>query len=302
MFEKAIALNKQQHGELRYTARPGDYGFAAQAQFIPVVGSEAAKVAETLPIVFPPEGGGAMPLAMVGVRPGQNAFVGPEGQWLGSYVPVQVQRYPFNLAELPAQANASEANRSYAICVVPGAPHFTEGGDQGVALLDDEGKPTALTRSMQTELAKVQADAERTQFMVRQLEEAGLLLAVPIPVVTAPGEAIAVKGARILHIDKFRTLNAEQKKALEPSGALALAQVHIHSLKNLAGGRLGEAAAALAPAVKAAQAAAGGGLRLKEGANALLAQAATGKAASAPLPQGAFSNFLKSTGSGEPKA
>lgn len=301
MFDKAVPLNKQQHGELRYTAQPGQpgqYGFAAKAQFVPIVGSEAAKVADTLPIVFPPEGGGAMPLAMVGVRPGQNAFVSADGQWQGGYVPVFLQRYPFALLELPASASSSEANRSYALAVVAGAPHFSEVGDQGVALFGEDGEPGLLLKGMHAELAKVQADAERTQFMVRQLEEAGLLLAVPLPVVTAPGEAVAVKGARILHIDKFRRLNAEQKKALEPSGALVLAQVHIHSLKNLAGGRLGEAAAALpAAALKAAAAGA-----LFQGAKALAQQAADGKAAEVPQMAGAFSNFLKSAGSTEPKA
>lgn len=293
MFEKAVVLNAKQHGDLRYAAQPGNYGFAADAQFVPVVGSEAVKLAESLPIVFPPEGGGSMPMAMVGVRPGQNAFVDEQGQWQGGQVPVYLQRYPFTLVELPASTNRSEANRSYALCVVADAPHFSQGDGLGVPLFDEEGQPGLMVKGLQTELAKVQAEAERTQFMVRQLEEAGLLLSVPLPVVTAPGEAVAVKGARILHIDKFRRLDAEQKKALEPSGALVLAQVHMHSLKNLAGGRLGAAAVGLAAqATELAKA--------PLSARELLGRARLVKQEA--LPEGAFSNFLKAAAGEEPKA
>ena len=76
---------------------------------------------------------------MLGLRGQQNLFVESDGQWReGSYVPAYVRRYPFIFLE-------NEARSEWTLCVDEAAPQLVEGREN--PLFDDDGKPTALTRS-----------------------------------------------------------------------------------------------------------------------------------------------------------
>lgn len=238
MFQNHIPLHKQEHQQLGLV-RQSSFGFAAREQLIPIVASEAQAAADEFVIVFPRSAGG-LPQLVTGLGDGVNAYVGADGRWLATLVPAQVASYPFLLAEHAAEQNKSEVKRGFTVRVVPDAPHLASG--QGEPLLDEAGEPTALLLKVQQSLAAVQAEAEHTQFLVQAIQDAGLLVEAVLPVQPPQGPAIGLQGLRVVDKAKFDALSPEVVLKLRESGALALVQAHVLSLKNLHDSTLARAA------------------------------------------------------------
>lgn len=258
MFGNLVALNKVQHKALMFT--PGTtYPHAAGERWVPVVSAEFDAAAQEHVIVFATQAG-ALPLLLVGLEDARNAYVDPQGHWRAAYVPARVRHYPFALIERPASANASEAQRSFLLGLDAQASHFA--GSAGTALINEDGTWSALLDKEQRSLVSMEADAERTRFMVQQLDDAGLLKAMTVPVYfTKDPQAgvLSVSGMRMVDPSAYQALSDAQRTALSASGALGMVEAHLRSLRNLAGGPLGAAAQALVARQQAAAAPADGG-------------------------------------------
>lgn len=257
MFKNAVPLNRAQHQQLRFVPQ-ASFAFAAREQAIPIVAHEAAAAAEEFVIVFAPEDGG-LPLLLTGLaqdeKASENAYVDAEGRWLAGYVPAQVRRYPFALAERAPEPGEPDTQRNFTLCVVPDAPHFTA-QEQGWALFADDGALSPGIEQARSQLADLQGNAERTQFLVQQLADAGLLSQRALPLVPEPGRVVGVHGFRVVDMARFQELPPQALEGLRDSDALALVQAHLLSLRNLGpGGVLAKAARpagelALAPGEK----------------------------------------------------
>ena len=74
---------------------------------MPIVGAEIARAALALPLAFLQEAEHFVLVAVLSLTPGRNMLVGPDGRWLGAYVPACVRSYPFRL--LPTQQTSQLA-------------------------------------------------------------------------------------------------------------------------------------------------------------------------------------------------
>src|SRR5687768_4946020 len=72
--------------------------FARHDNVLPFGISEFPKMVMSTAIGFMAVDGSVMPVALQGLVSGQNLFVGPDGRWLGSYIPAIYLCYPFRLA------------------------------------------------------------------------------------------------------------------------------------------------------------------------------------------------------------
>jgi hypothetical protein len=234
MFKQLQPLDRVRHRELRFSPRQ-PYHFAAGQMLLPIVGGEAAMVAREYPIVFSRTPGSA-PSALVGVREGVNAYVRPSGHWVARYVPSHVRRYPFMLAEQPAKPGEATDGRKFTLMIDAAAPHL--GTEQGDALFTEAGEPTPLIARVQETLLELQRDLERTLLLVRQLEDAGLLVERAIKASPQGGTPYVLEGLRVLDGAKLGECSADTLQALVRSGALALAYAHVVSMTNLQDGQL----------------------------------------------------------------
>ena len=89
LFRQPKALDSQAHRQLRYAPNQ-PYHFAAQQALVPVMAGEIAQVAREYAVVFS-DVAGSLPLALLGTRRGQNAYVRPSGHWVARYVPAHVR-------------------------------------------------------------------------------------------------------------------------------------------------------------------------------------------------------------------
>ncbi|MDV7395813.1 SapC family protein, partial [Arthrospira platensis SPKY1] len=81
--------------------RYSSHAFAATDAVAPLVVQELPKACMHLAIAFIPQGEHFTPVAVLGLQPGQNLFVTPDGRWLGGYTPAAYRGHPFALANTP---------------------------------------------------------------------------------------------------------------------------------------------------------------------------------------------------------
>src|SRR5690606_10325046 len=95
---------------------------------------EMADIAREYPVIFP-DNGSELPAALLGLEPGQNAYVGADGRWRGSYIPATIRRYPFIFGDTGEKEGDKQR---YVVMFDPDAPHFKD--PNGHAVFGDNGQ------------------------------------------------------------------------------------------------------------------------------------------------------------------
>lgn len=234
MFKQLKPLNREEHRSLRFSAKQ-PYHFAADMMVSPIVAGEAAMIAREYPIVFA-RAADDVPLALLGVKEGVNAYVRPSGHWMARYIPAHVRRFPFMLAN-STSPDKLNGKRAFTIMIDTAAPHFSS--EQGEALFTPTGEPTAVLLKVQEVLTNLQHDTERTRKLVHALDAAGLLIERVLQAKPKNGgKPLALKGMRVIDTTKLATCAPDTLQALNRSGALMLIYAHLISLANLQDGPL----------------------------------------------------------------
>jgi hypothetical protein len=181
-----------------------------------------------------------MPAALFGSRDGENAFVGPDGAWLGRYAPAFLRRYPFVFSR--------SREGGFTLCIDEEFEGLNQVG-RGERLFDSEGERTAYLRSMLEFVSQYQAQFEATRRFCARLRELDLLEPAQARFSLPGGRAASLAGFMTINREKLKALPDEALLRMARSDELELCHAHIHSLANvtsmaerLAGSR--EAAAA----------------------------------------------------------
>lgn len=252
MFKKPTPLKPAEHADLRM--RPiQDYGFARDVLVAPFIIDEVADVAREYPIVFPV--GSSLPVALMGVQQGGNAYVASNGQWLASYIPAHIRHYPLALMPLPVSqgeaggqgsAQAAEAQRRLAILVDMGSELI--GRTEGELLFDQDGKLTGLAQQSVQLMERLHARTPVTQGLVRAIENAGVLIEQSIRIQRAGAAPQEVKGLRMINETALNKLDPEAFLKLRAAGALPLVYAALLSWANFRQGPIGRSHSLPAPA------------------------------------------------------
>ena len=117
-YKKPEPLNFCSHGKLGVKQIAEPFAFLRQAHAVPLTITEFGVGATSFPIIF--VGDELTPVAVMGVRQGENLFVKEDGHTDNEhYVPAFVRRYPFVFASDPSQDQLL-------LCVDVEAPMVTE--------------------------------------------------------------------------------------------------------------------------------------------------------------------------------
>ena len=144
-------------------------------------------------------------MAMLGLRPGENAFYSSEG-WKASVVPQQIENYPFSLTRHPqdqAKHMVAVDLDSARVSDSEGEPLFTDSGEQTGVLQD---KVTRLSRMM--EEAKVTAD------FVKTLADMALLAPQSLSLTWPDGESRNLTGLYAIDEQKLNSLDTASFESL----------------------------------------------------------------------------------------
>ncbi len=221
-YRRPRVLDRARHGRLGLGPAPLQ-AFAGQANAVPLLAAELPAACRHLPIVFS-TGPQAQPLAVLGLRSGENRFIGPDGQWqAGSYQPAYVRRYPFILLE-------DETRQTLSLCIDEAAPHLVDDGS-GQPLFDATGQPSALTRDALALCRDYQAHHRLTRDFMHALAGAGVLMDQRAEISAGPGAAaLALQGFQVVDEDRLQRLPDAVFLHWRDQGWLRLVYSHLQSL------------------------------------------------------------------------
>lgn len=214
---------------------PSRYFYAAQDVVVPVAAAELSHLLTSMPLAFVHADDNA-PFELVAVQslqPGVNAYVAPDGRWLGQYIPAFYRSYPFRLL-------AIETSKQTALCADSSQNcFFTEANsEQATPLFDDQGQISEALAKMKRFIETFEKNRRETQQRVAALDEAGLIEPWNVHLshgddVRQATDAQPVKGLYRINEAKLKALPAEQLQALIHSGAIALAYAQLLSEQRL---------------------------------------------------------------------
>ncbi|MDQ5910786.1 MAG: hypothetical protein QG599_2883 [Pseudomonadota bacterium] len=229
-------LTPERHGSWRWQ-RYAAYTFAAQDLIAPLVVTELPRAILSLPVGFIAQGEAFAPVALLGLTPGQNLQVTPEGHWqVDAYIPAVYRSYPFQL--LPTGEGGwvlGVDEDSGLLTETEGEPFFTADGQAAPVVQDILNFLTQLLTQRQT-----------TQPMCAALQQQGLIQPWPITVQTPDGTQ-TVEGLYRVDEAALNQLPDAAFLDLRRAGALPIAYCQLLSMQHLP--RLGQLAQArIAPA------------------------------------------------------
>jgi hypothetical protein len=203
--------------------RPG-YTFAAANAVAPLVGSEFANAALAMPIGFIEQSGRYMPVAVMALAQGSNLLIGPNGQWIGKYVPAILRCYPFYLSR-------SEGKDEAILCVDEdsGLVVDEDGAENVEKFFEIDGKLSPTVNAVVEVLRQVEHDRTLTDLAVAALAEANVIkpwnLTVPVG-----DQRVTVSGLHRVDEAALNTLDDAAFLKLRKASALVIAYGQLISM------------------------------------------------------------------------
>ena len=248
------AISPERHARQRWQ-RYSAYTFAAADSVVPLAAAELPKAVMSLPVGFIEQAGGFVPVAVLGLQPGKNLFVAPDGRWAGHYIPAAFRSYPFRLA-------STEDGRQV-LCIDEDSGLVT-GGPAGENFFTEDGKPVQAVLDILNFLNRVEQSRLATVAACAVLQKHNLIRAWPVTLKTDTGEQ---KIAGLFQIDEaaLNQVSGEALLEVRQAGALPLAYCQLLSMQHLPllGGLIEAHAKAAAQALVAQRIAPDGNLDLE---------------------------------------
>lgn len=217
-------LSAENHGKLGANPVENPYGFVAASHVVPLTVTEFSPAALSYPVIF--VGENRQPVAVMGLRPGENLFVEANGAFRAeAYIPAYVRRYPFVFAN-------DDAQKRLILCIDRAAPFITEGGQTP---LFENGEPSAYTQQAMEFCNNFEQERARTDSFMQLLKDLDLLdvreaVFTPRNPDGTPGEAQKIAEYYAVSEDKLKALPAEKLVELRDNGALGQIYAHMVSL------------------------------------------------------------------------
>ncbi len=218
-------LSVEQHGKLGVKALAKPYAFVAQTHIVPLTVTEFAPAALSYPVIF--VGEARQPVAVMGLRPGENLYVSEQGDFRPeAYIPAYVRRYPFVFAN-------DEVQKRLILCIDRGAPFLTETEIEAPLFVGNE--PSDYTKQAMEFCNNFEQERVRTDSFVQLLKDLDLFEVreahfTPRAADGQPGEPHKLAEYFAVSEDKLKALPAEKLVELRDNGALGQIYAHMVSL------------------------------------------------------------------------
>lgn len=214
-------LHREAHRLLRLKRSQPDMGWVSSSITVNLAAYEMPSAALAFPCVMTRSAKGGRLLAITGLEQGCNLFVDENKHWTASYMPAVLRTWPFRLLD---QAD-DEGSRP--VAVQRDALNPTEGD----ALFDDQGQEATWLQAILKELVALDAAEATTSGMVDALDAAGVLTERALQAVLPNGRQMELTGFLSVDEQKLQTLEDKMIADLHRQGALAMAYLHLLSLR-----------------------------------------------------------------------
>jgi hypothetical protein len=217
-----IPLDKSKHKDLKISAHK-DFTFAKDSHLAAATIREFAHLASTMPLVFiqDPQSGNHHIVVMLGTEQNKNFYV-VDGAWQGPHVPMNIQRYPFDVRPDGEKLGVFFDENSSLVNAEDGQAVFTE-----------EGEPSEFLNTRQQFLSDLANSELLTQQFVKKIVDLGLLEAIEIGLEYTNGQKRNVTGMMSIDEKKLRELDQEVVMELHKNGFMGAIYATMISLGQL---------------------------------------------------------------------
>lgn len=222
-YQDIIPIDRTLHQQWALSPLP-NAEFSRSAHAVLLLGSEFVEASHEYPIVFVRNGEQVMPIALLGLRDGENLFVDAQGKWDARYIPAYVRRYPFTFTEVPGGHALLSIDKA---CL-----GLDKTGQIGQRLFDQEGKETDLLKNMLVFTQSYQEDYLRTRQLCTELDKLGLFKDMNMMATLPNGERFNMNGFLVVDEQKLLGLEQADITSLFRSGALGSIYAHLISMGN----------------------------------------------------------------------
>lgn len=227
LYGSVVPLSAERHAGLAMRVDAARFGFAARTALVPLVAEEFPLAMADYPIVF--VGALRQPMAVVGVSPEANAFVGADGAYrAGAYLPAYLLRMPFALAD---------SDHGPVLCLDEASPLVGAAGQVGSQALFDGAAPSALLREATDFCHEYAAAEDDTRELVRVLGDLQLFVGAeasftPLLADGGWGAPELLLTYAMVSRERLAALGDEIRAMFEESKAMPILEAHLQSLAN----------------------------------------------------------------------
>lgn len=219
---RTVLLNNVDHKDLRVIARHGAE-FGDGVMFAVTFAAEFRQLQAHYPIVFQKTASGISfePVALLGLRDGQNLFLGPQG-WDASYVPLAIERLPFYIGQ---------DGDELLVHIDLDSPRISR--QDGEAVFLPQGGSSEFLERMTSVLLAIHQGLESTPAFIAALLEHDLLEPFVFDVEQPDGATHRLTRYYTIHEERLRALPGRTLEALSKAGHLQAAYMAVASLSQL---------------------------------------------------------------------
>ena len=223
-------LSQSRHQHLRWH-RFTSYAFTADRNLVAVAKAEIAQAALALPLTFVVQQGQWSLCALLGLTPGQNLYIAPQGNWIAAYVPASLRGHPFHLGW--------DETGAATLCIDEASGLLTENSD-GEPFFDEAGNLSEPVAQVWSFLGQAAGSLLELETASGVLAKAGVIEPWPISITTEQGDRV-VEGLHRISEAALNALSDEAFGELRRAGALAVVYAQLLSMGNLSDlGRLAQ--------------------------------------------------------------
>jgi hypothetical protein len=219
---KLTAISQDHHGTL-FWQRSLSFEFACRIHAVPVMEAEIVPATQSMPMAFIKQEDKYILVALMSPIAGHNIYVGPNGQWLGSYIPSVFKSHPFRLV------GDKEAGH-HTLCVDENSGLISESG--GEQFFDKNGELSRSVKDILEFLKQVHYSQIRTNQGVNILADAGVIAKWPLKIRTGDGEQ-TVTGLYRVDETALNALDDETFLGLRKARSLPIAFCQLLSMYNI---------------------------------------------------------------------
>ncbi len=237
MFYRQLEpLSAEKHRALGVSSVANPFSFLAETHLVPLTVDEFGLAAVCYPIIFDTQT--KTPLAVMGLRPGMNVFLGADGSLDPEvYLPAFARRYPFlpiiagNGAQQQQQQGAQGEDRVL-VCIDRAAKMLSSTPEQPFF---DGDKPSRYTQEAIQFCREFDALGRRTAEFIKLMDQHGLFEETPLALPRAkpdgtPDEPVRIGEYLRISEQKLNALPKETYLELRDRGVTAVMHAHLLSL------------------------------------------------------------------------